>query len=483
MDSVLNWLWQGGVVALAAAALLRVIPRSQTLARYCAAWTASIVVLALPAAPFLLAVASPIQAADYRLAAPGPVVSMPGTWWTSTSLAIGLWILWAVVHAGRLAAAGLSLRRARRECGEFPESFEARLDYWSRLKATGRRTRLVLSSRVRSAAVLGCGSPLIAIAPTLLEHLGEEDLDRIVIHEWAHVQRRDDIAQYLQLVVRVIAGWHPAVWWLQRQLELEREVACDETVVRVTGSAKGYAACLTTLAGLSGAVRPLPALAAVSASGLHRRIVRILALRQGRSTSPWRAIAIGAAAALAALALAVGNVHVVRLAVPVSSLRAATRLAPIETTIVQDAGPVSGSEPRPMTLSRPATARQSRSSVEIATPANGTAPVVVQATATPELSAVVVSEVPSQSLQWSLDRPVSPSVEMSRPVDTSVTPVIEPVAPAKSGNSRQAADATVPTPWSAAANAGVAVGRGSQNAGLATAGFFTRVGKRIAGSF
>ena len=482
MDSVLNWLWQGGVVALAAAALLRVIPRSQTLARYCAAWTASIVVLALPAAPFLLAVASPIQAADYRLAAPGPVVSMPGTWWTSTSLAIGFWILWALVHTGRLAAAGLALRRARRECGEFPESFEARLHYWSRLKATGRRTRLVLSTRVRSAAVLGCGSPLIAIAPALLEHLAEEDLDRIVIHEWAHVQRRDDIAQYLQLVVRVIAGWHPAVWWLQRQLELEREVACDETVVCVTGSAKGYAACLTTLAGLSGAVRPLPALAAVSASGLHRRIVRILALRQGRSTSSWRAIAIGAAAALATLALAVGNVHVVTLAVPVLSLRATTQLAPIETTIAQDAGTVSGSEPRSISFSRPATARQSRSSVEIATPANGTAP-VVQAKATPELSAVVMSEVPSQSLQWSLDRPVSPSVEVFRPVDASVTPVIEPVAPAMSGNSRQAADATVPTPWSAAANAGVAVARGSQNAGLATAGFFTRVGKRIAGSF
>jgi beta-lactamase regulating signal transducer with metallopeptidase domain len=482
MDAVLNWLWQGGVVALAAAALLRVIPRSHTLARYCAAWTACIVVLALPAAPFLLGAVSPIQA-DYRLPAPGPVVAMPHTWWTSTSLAIGLWILWAIVHARRLAAAGLSLRRARRQCREFPESVEANLHYWSHLKTTGRRTRLVLSSRVRSAAVLGCGSPLIGIAPGLLEHIGEEDLDRIVVHEWAHVQRRDDIAQYLELLIRVIAGWHPAVWWLERQMELEREVACDETVVVVTGSAKGYAACLTTLAGLPPAVRPLTALAAVSSSGLRRRIVRILALRQGGSSQSWRVIAIGAAAALATLALAVGNVHVVKLAVPVLSLRAASQ-SWVETAVGQDARTLSGTESRPTSLSRPAMARQSRWSAERATLANGPASVAdVETAVTAELPAVVMSVVPSQPLAWPLDNPVSPSVEMFGAAGTPVTPVIEPVAPVASDNNRQTADPTVLTPWSAAANAGVAVGRGSQNAGIATAGFFTRVGKRIAGSF
>jgi hypothetical protein len=40
-----------------------------------------------------------------------------------------------------------------------------------------------------------------------------------------------------------------------------------------------------------------------------------------------------------------------------------------------------------------------------------------------------------------------------------------------------------PTPWSAAADAGVAVGRGSQKAAAATAGFFTKLGKSIAGGF
>lgn len=43
-------------------------------------------------------------------------------------------------------------------------------------------------------------------------------------------------------------------------------------------------------------------------------------------------------------------------------------------------------------------------------------------------------------------------------------------------------DLEPPTPWSKAADAGVAVGRGSTKAARATAGFFTRLGKSIAGA-
>jgi hypothetical protein len=41
----------------------------------------------------------------------------------------------------------------------------------------------------------------------------------------------------------------------------------------------------------------------------------------------------------------------------------------------------------------------------------------------------------------------------------------------------------VRSPWDAASDAGVAIGRGSQTAGVATAGFFTRFAKRVARSF
>ena len=95
MDVLLNWIGQGGVVALAAAAVLRVIPRSRTQARYSFAWAASVVVLGLPVVPHVIAATSPAPPADHTSVSLGPVVSMPLTWWTSTALAIGLWIVWS----------------------------------------------------------------------------------------------------------------------------------------------------------------------------------------------------------------------------------------------------------------------------------------------------------------------------------------------------------------------------------------------------
>ena len=64
------------------------------------------------------------------------------------------------------------------------------------------------------------------------------------------MQRRDDLSVFAQLFVRVTVGWHPAIWWLLRQLHAEREAACDQLAVSITGSAKAYAGCLAKLATL-----------------------------------------------------------------------------------------------------------------------------------------------------------------------------------------------------------------------------------------
>lgn len=464
MDVLLNWLWQGGIVALAAAALLRVIPQSRTQARYGLAWAACVVVLALPAVPRILAAAASVPAADDAPAFAGPVVSMPIAWWTSTALALALWLVWCGLYAARVVAAALALRDTKGQCRECPPRVEARLHHWSRVRATGRRTRLVVSTRVRSAAVLGCGSPLIAVAPGLLAQLSDADLDRVVIHEWAHVQRRDDIAQFLQLLVRMVAGWHPAVWWLERQLELEREVACDEIAVAVTGSAKEYAECLATLAALPSApVRWSPALAAVSSSGLRRRIVRILATHRVVAAQPWRAIASCASVALATLAIAVGNVHVVKSAAASSSRSGATPPAAVpaiatQTSTTFDPVAVGASS------SSPVPTRRSRSSDARVRPAkrdDGPLPAVAAATQTMAAPpASTVAPVPSRFLEF-----------------------IEAHSTAPAAESPLRADVKARTPWASTADAGAAIGLVSKNAGVAAAGLFSRFGRTIARSF
>lgn len=478
MDVLLNWLTQGVIVAVAAAAGLRIIPPSRAQARYGFAWAAYLLVLALPTVPFALAaVGSAVPPVDLAPISAGPV-TMPAVSWTSSIVASGLWIIWSSVHALQFAAGAAALRNAKRHCQECPRDVLSGLPHWSHVNTTGRPTRVVLSDRVRFAAVLGCGSPIIALAPGLLAQLSVTDLDRVLVHEWAHVQRRDDVAQLVQRLVRAIVGWHPAAWWLERQLEFEREAACDEAAVRVTGSAKGYAACLATLAALPHApVRWLPGLAAVSPSRLRRRLMRILAARCITVPRPWRAVAICGAVGLAALAVAVSNVRVVAskakwtsrsTATPAPRATSVAALAAVAREVESPMPHSSSTSPRRLSSSatmQPVLRERARSRLGGKLPAIEGSPKPAQhSELLPTLAWPAGTELLIPLARSTPDVPVSAGL----PVLTADTP--------------QAAD-EARAPWAAAAEAGVAIGRTSQSAGVATAGFFSRVGKTIARSF
>jgi beta-lactamase regulating signal transducer with metallopeptidase domain len=479
VELILNWLWQGGVVAVAAAGILRVISPACTLARYCAVWSACAAVLALPLIPLVWATASPGAAPGHPTGV--VTISMSDAWWTSPAVAIAVWAVWFTVQAIRVGAAMGAVRRAKQECQRFPSRLEARLPHWTRLSATGRRARLVLSDRVSAAAVLGGMSPLIAVAPPLLDHLGEADLDRVVIHEWAHVQRRDDVGQAVQLLVRMIAGWHPAIWWLERQLHLEREVACDDIVVGVTGSAKEYATCLTSLASLPiTAVRRLPVVAAASRSGFRRRIVRILTTPR-TATRSWWATAIVGALSVGVVAVGVGNLRVVRTALSMPSVSDAvtvhaTGVIATPDLIAIEASPdgLRAATAKPM---RVPTAVRAPSRLEqgVDRPVTG---LLVEPVPEAETSA------PTETAQRLASQPVAAVI---LPPVITVAPLAAPSAPVTLAPTAADSSATggdiARAPWSAAADAGKAVGRTSESAAVAAGRFFTRFGKTVASSF
>jgi D-alanyl-D-alanine endopeptidase (penicillin-binding protein 7) len=463
VDVLLNWLWQGGVIALATAGILRVIPDSRTQARYCAVWAACTALLVLPAIPLLWVASASTDGGTPSTGA--PLVAMPSRWWTSATTALGLWAIWAVPYAGRIGAAVLVLRHAKKQAREFPADLEARLRHWTRLRTTGRRARLLLSHRVQTAALLGGGMPAIAVAPALVDQLNDADLDRVLIHEWAHLQRRDDVAQIGELIVGVIVGWHPAVWWLKRRLHLEREVACDELTVAVTGSAKAYAACLTTLAALPPArARWVPALAAVSSASLRHRVIRIVAARRLPSARAWRSASIAAAVTIGALALLVGRLQVVEtvLASPVAlqaalmdrTLAVVSHVPIISPANEEDVLPRHG---RPAARSWPAPSRAGAEEDRYAAVVQMTDSASEPLGAEPPLIPVVIELPRAVAFDTSAEAPMSPAA-------TAIEPRHIPI-------------------WEVAVDAGRAVGAGSEQAAVAAAGVFTRFGKKVARSF
>jgi beta-lactamase regulating signal transducer with metallopeptidase domain len=502
MDVLANWLWQGGAVAVAATLILRASRQMSATTRYRLWWIALFVVLLLPAIPWLsalaldpgidssdaLAVSALPLALNIPSTAIGIILPAPPAW--VGSLLVALWALWTIVSIGRTLTAFVALRRAKRDAGSFPDTRERNLQTWLALRAAGRPVRLVLSDDVRAAAVLGLTSPAIAVAPTALQALDDTELDQIVVHEWAHVQRRDDVARLLQRIVVAVTGLHPAVWWIDRQLSLERETACDDWAVNATGSSRSLAVCLTKLASLTGA-RPDAVLlpAALLPSELSTRVVRLLDSERNTSTSGTLGGQMLVATALTVIAFTVASVELVvtsTIAVDPAKYLEPALPAPIEAPAqsnVRFDAPL-----RAIGFTSPAHVRQAQQGQPKSGPHQHARSESPSGGTTRQPPAVGRGDIPITPAAVAPGDIVLPNhpvyggelAPTALPGTTTPLPISAGAPTEKDG---AIAPARIQTPWGAAATAGVTVGKGSQRAATSTAGFFSRLGKSIAGSF
>ena len=475
MEAVANWLWQGTIVAAAAALLVRAPRQFGATARYRVWWAAMAFVLLLPLAP---AAARALASVGRDLSAtadffPAPAmqlrVARPPQW-VSTAV-VALWVVWMTVSAIRLAAAAIGLRRARRAARPFPAARERRLVNWTALSRRGRPATLMLSDDVRYAAVFGGRAPVIAVSPSVAAALDDPDLDRIVVHEWAHVQRRDDRDRLLQLAVRAVAGLHPAVRWLDRRIHVDRETACDDWTVNVTGSAKAYAASLTRLAAIQSSARDaLLVPGALTSSDLTRRVMRLLDDTRTTSTERSQLRTACMVPVLAAAAAAVVNVQLIAIEREATAVvRSALGIDPpaVAATAALEAPGRTGLMPKRNALE--AAGRSTGARLGVAPP--------------PPQDRVERRFEPQLTTREDEDavrgpHPLDVTTPSELPGTVSSPPGLPPVSPLA-----QPPVAESPTPWGAAADAGVQIGRGSQKAAVATAGFFSRLGKSIARSF
>jgi len=492
---VVNWLWQGVALTLLTDVAMRSAPRVSASTRYVLWWVAMILVLLLPAMPTLVALsgAPPVSVAAAPPLSPLPMPDVPA--WPLLA-AVGCWVFWIAAFLARLSVSIASLGLVRRDAVSFPPGREGRLEHWVAARTSTRRSaRLVVSTRVRSASVIGLGPALIAVSPEALERLTDDELDQVVLHEWAHVQRRDDYARLIQLAILCGAGLHPAVWWIGRRLEIEREIACDDYAVNITGGARRLAVCLTKLADLQqGAAAATLAPGVLLASQLTQRVRRLLDPRRNTSTRGSRAVLGSAASALTFVAVVLAHVELVGAASP-----AGAPTVDLPELAIPSPPPASGA--------------QIPSDMESYTPVRAKLPAIRSL----DVPAGHVSQerYDAQSVASSVapaPRSVDPGIATT-PIDRlerGAWPVLElpplssalsPAAGAEAAGSPVGDEPRITTPWGAAADAGISighgsqkaasatadggtsVGRGSQKAAVATAGFFTRLSRKIAENF
>jgi hypothetical protein len=140
----------------------------------------------------------------------------------------------------------------------------------------GRAIRYCECAWLQTPAVIGWSRPIVLLPVTALTGLSEEQLQSIIVHELAHIQRLDPFVNVFQIFVETLLFYHPAVWWLNKTIRAEREHCCDDVAVTLCGNPVEYARALT----LMEEWRTAPALAMAANRGpLTERIFRVLGLK------------------------------------------------------------------------------------------------------------------------------------------------------------------------------------------------------------
>ncbi len=108
--------------------------------------------------------------------------------------------------------------------------------------------RLVVCDQVSVPAVLGMLWPTILIPPAMLTGIPAEQWRIILAHELAHVRRYDNLVNLVQMLIESLFFFNPAVWWISRQVRVEREASCDALAAEVAGKPVSVARTLIDVA-------------------------------------------------------------------------------------------------------------------------------------------------------------------------------------------------------------------------------------------
>jgi beta-lactamase regulating signal transducer with metallopeptidase domain len=337
--ALVDWLVQGLAVAVVATLVVRLVPATSASQRHVFWWTSLVAILALPWTPFLAGAAARMDA--NALLSPGPIVASPFSVPTPAPAVVwtllALWCAVSLAGLARLARNLVVVQRLAASARPFDQPRLRRMTHVALASQHGRAVRVCVSSRIRGACAVGFRRPSILVSTDLVATLDDEALEAIILHEHAHLQRRDDWTRLLQRVVLCVGGLHPAVRWVSRQIDLEREAACDRLVVSRTEAPLAYARSLTTAAELSARMGGLTALAAPGATaygaGLHARMSRLLLGRVVSRRASWTRTAAslivvvlcaGASTAMPPLVGVVADTPLLTLvSVPVASARLA----------------------------------------------------------------------------------------------------------------------------------------------------------------
>jgi bla regulator protein BlaR1 len=196
------------------------------------------------------------------------------------------------------------------------------LQRWVRIQADVRAASplaikigipVVSSPVLREPGVFGIFRPVLLLPEGIAEHLSKAEWEAILAHELCHARCYDNLTAAIYMLVETIFWFHPLVWWMGKRLVAERELACDEEVLRLGSEPKVYAEGILKVCELY-LESPLECVAGVTGSNLRRRVRAIMTHRGTQRMNMGRKLVLTAAGVVTlAVPIVVGIMNAPRL--------------------------------------------------------------------------------------------------------------------------------------------------------------------------
>jgi beta-lactamase regulating signal transducer with metallopeptidase domain len=282
---------------------------------------------------------------------------------------------------------------------------------------------------VTSPMVVGAVSPVVLLPEGFAGHPADE-LRAALLHELAHVKRRDYLTNGICQLVALPVGWHPAAYVVQQKIRRTREMACDEMAAREMRSELGYARCLVTMARrmLGGGLAERPEFVGLFSNNvLEERVMRLMETKTVLSARAKLLRLTSGATAMAAATLMATSFHVV----PTMAAESGTGLPGVQTAMLRATVPSSADA----TVGAPVCVhRLAKPAVAPAAPV-AAKPVVARAAARPVIAPVAVASAApfatafAAAVAWQASQSV-PAIAPPSPVAAPGSPALAPAAPA-----------------------------------------------------
>ncbi len=166
---------------------------------------------------------------------------------------------------------------------------------------------LVESAIVKMPVVIGAFRPVILVPIGLLTQLSPGQVESILIHELAHIRRRDYLFNLVQHLVDTLFFFNPALRWVSSLIRSERENCCDDIAIRETRSRRQFVEALVSFHEYSRVARGYALSFAEKENNVVRRVKRIVYKKNHSLNAGERVLLMGGLMMLSAAFITIGG--------------------------------------------------------------------------------------------------------------------------------------------------------------------------------